>query len=66
MSTQSKFDMEEIRPQKSFEVVWIPDNPETEEKKKEEVELSDYGNIVSDYTGGMSKDYVKGKKGYMN
>jgi outer membrane protein assembly factor BamB len=41
---------------------------ETEEEKKdrkEGIEIRDYANRESEYSSGMSKNYVKGKKGYI-
>ncbi|RLJ09176.1 MAG: hypothetical protein DRP13_00985, partial [Candidatus Aenigmatarchaeota archaeon] len=65
ISTVSKFDMELMRPQRQFKTIWISEEEEKPEEKKEERELSDYGKIESDYTAGLSKDYIKGKKGYL-
>ena len=58
----------ESEKQKRIEVTWKlqPEEEEKAEEKKEEVQLSDYGRIESDYVSGMSKDYIKGKKGYFN
>ena len=64
IGTQSGFDMEAIRPEKHFEVVWLPEN-ESSEQKEEEKNLGDYGESENLYATGMSKDYVKSKKGYI-
>ena len=53
--------------QNTIETVWKMETEEEKpEEKKQEVQLSDYGRIESDYASGMSKDYIKGKKGVFN
>ena len=38
---------------------------EEKEELKEGIEIRDYANTESEYSSGMSKDYIKGKKGYI-
>ena len=66
---ESEFDFDpEVRDTITSQVTWKSSGTEDseEEKKEESKDLSEYGEgIKSDYTGGISKDYVKGKKGYI-
>jgi len=64
IGTQSGFDMDAIRPQKHFEVVWRPEAGE-KELKKDEARMSDYALHEDIYATGMSRNYIKGKKGYV-
>lgn len=51
----------------TFETIWTPQFEEEEhEKIKPESEFKNYGKIGSEYGSGISKDYIKGKKGYVH
>ncbi|MCX6815092.1 MAG: PQQ-binding-like beta-propeller repeat protein [Candidatus Aenigmarchaeota archaeon] len=65
LSTKSPVEIEEEREAQSFEVTWLPELAEGEGPKESEKELSDYGEIKSDYASGIGSDYLgKKKRGY--
>ncbi|RLJ07059.1 MAG: hypothetical protein DRP13_04415 [Candidatus Aenigmatarchaeota archaeon] len=65
IGTPSPIEPPERSEVKTLETVWQSEEKEKAGEKKQEVQLSDYGRIESDYTAGLSKDYIKGKKGYV-
>jgi len=66
IGTQSTFDMDAMRPQKHFEVVWMPEEEDNPEEKKEGKELSEYSVGENVYASAIGSDYLgKKKRGYI-
>jgi outer membrane protein assembly factor BamB len=64
MGSQSSFEMDAMRPQKHFEVVWAAEEEGTE-KENEDKKLAEYGIGENLYASDVSKDYIKGKRSYV-
>jgi outer membrane protein assembly factor BamB len=63
MGTQSRFEMEQLRPEKRFEVVWLPEEEGTK-KEQEDKKLAEYGIGENLYASGLSSDYTRKKRDY--
>ena len=44
---------------------WEKETEEEKRERKENIDIKDYGDRGSEYASGISKDYIKGKKGYI-